>query len=89
MQPQRPPTFKGRTIGIVTLTSLQLLIGGIHIFFGFWLLTANLASFAGLETDFVYSVYTIAFGFAASILTFGIWFGKNWGLFSQSRCCYS
>jgi hypothetical protein len=65
----------------LTLTSLQLLIGGIHLFFGFWLLATNLASSVGLETNFVYSVYTIAFGTTASILTFGIWIGKNWGSF--------
>ncbi len=65
----------------MTLTSLQLLIGGIHVFFGFWLLTANLVSSVGLETNIVYSVYTIAFGFAASILAFGIWLEKNWGSF--------
>ncbi len=38
-----------------------------------------MASSIGLEINVVYSVYTIAFGFAASILAFGIWLGKNWG----------
>ncbi len=78
---QNPPKFKGRTIGIVTLTGLQLLIGFMHVFFGFWLLSTNLTSSIGLESNIVYSVYTVAFGFAASILGLGIWLGKIWGTF--------
>jgi uncharacterized membrane protein (DUF2068 family) len=83
MQRPHPPTFRGRTIGITTLTALQFLIGGVHVFFGFWLLTASvtLTPFSALASNTIYSVYTVAFGFAAAVLAFGIWLQKNWGTY--------
>jgi hypothetical protein len=80
-RPQLPPTFKGRTLGITTLTILQLLIGAVHVFFGFWLLTANTIKvpFSDMESNTIYNVYTVMFGFAAAILASGIWVQKGWG----------
>lgn len=80
-RPQLPPTFKGRTLGITTLTILQLLIGAVHVFFGSWLLTAStsIVPFSVMESSTIYSVYTVMFGFAAAILAYGIWLQKSWG----------
>jgi hypothetical protein len=77
------PTFRGRTIGITVLTALQLLVGVVHVFFGFWLLTASisLVPFSSMESSTIYSVYIVAFGFAATSLAFGIWFQRRWGSF--------
>jgi uncharacterized membrane protein (DUF2068 family) len=60
---------------------LQLLIGVVHVFFGFWLLTASvsLVPFSAMESNTVYSIYTVAFGFAAAFFAWGIWLQKNWG----------
>jgi uncharacterized membrane protein (DUF2068 family) len=70
-------------LGITILSALQLIIGGVHVFFGFWLLTASqsMASLFSLEPSTIYSVYTIAFGFGTSILGYGIWLQRNWGAF--------
>ncbi len=85
MTTQRPniPTIRGRRIGIVTLTALQLLIGAIHVFFGFWLLTGsvNLTPFSEMIANTIYSVYTIVFGFTAALFGYGVWLDRNWGMF--------
>ncbi len=74
------PTFRGRTLGIAAVTALQILIGGIHIFFGFVLLASIQMQVGFLKTPgVVYDIYTITFGFAASIFAFGIWSRKLWG----------
>jgi uncharacterized membrane protein (DUF2068 family) len=81
MQSQHPPTFRGRTLGITTLTVLQLFIGAIHVFFGFWLLTAS-NPFSTASSSTAYSFYTVAFGFLAAIFAFGIWSQKKWGTYA-------
>jgi uncharacterized membrane protein (DUF2068 family) len=45
------------------------------------LLTASqsIAPLFSLEPSKVYGVYTIAFGFGAVILGYGIWLRRNWG----------
>ena len=74
-------TYKGRSIGIVALTTLQFLIGGVHVFFGLWLLDAgSQATFVvSGQSPEVYSVYTLAFGLLVLIFTSGIWLGRRWG----------
>ncbi len=83
MSNQQPPTFRGRSLGITALSALQLLIGGVHVFFGLWLLTASqtAAPSFNLESGSIYSIYTTAFGFGAIILGYGIWLQSNWGAF--------
>ncbi len=74
------PTFKKRVFGIAAVTALQILIGGIHIFFGLLLLASTQTQVGFLETPgVVYDVYTIAFGFATTVFATGIWFYKLWG----------
>ncbi len=76
-----PVTYRGRTLGIVTLAISQLLIGVIHFLSGLWLLTA------GSSTDFVlssqslliYNIYTLIFGLLTLVFTVGIWFVNSWG----------
>ncbi len=36
-----PLEYKGRALGIVALTAAQVLIGFVHVLFGFWLLVAS------------------------------------------------
>ena len=31
--------------------------------------------------DYIYSLYTISFGFLALLFAFGLWIGKDWGWF--------
>lgn len=75
------PTFRGRSLGITTLTVLQLIIGLIHIFFGFWLLASSQAiiDITSQTSNVIYSVYTFIFGLSTTIFAFGIWLQKNWG----------
>jgi hypothetical protein len=71
-----PILVKGRNLGISILTVVQLLIGAIHLLFGFWLLSSE-NSF--LHATIAYDIYTVAFG--ALVLVFGylIWQGKRSG----------
>lgn len=71
------PTIKGRTIGVFTLTVVQFLIGGIHVFFGLWLISATTSIF--LQTTQSYNIYTLTFGLLVILFTYGIWMGKSWG----------
>jgi hypothetical protein len=75
------PTFNGRTFGITAITALQILIGAVHIFLGFLLLTSTstVIQFSEQNPGTIYTVYTIAFGFATTTFALGIWFYKRWG----------
>jgi uncharacterized membrane protein (DUF2068 family) len=75
------PTIRGRTIGILFLTVIQLLVGIIHVFFGFWLMTATAATSLTntQENPQIYNAYTLTFGILVLIFTYGIWQSKNWG----------
>jgi hypothetical protein len=85
MNKSRPPVeYKGRSLGVLLLVAAQLLIGVIHVAFGFWLLTATLASssvgFVGLSSaPIVYSVYTIVFSLATLVLAYLLWLRNRWG----------
>jgi hypothetical protein len=76
-----PITYRGRSLGIVTLTIAQLLIGIIHVFSGLWLLTAgSLADFMiSAQPPLIYSIYTLIFGLLTLVFTVGIWLGTSWG----------
>ncbi len=75
----KPPSdiYKGRSLGIVVLTSAQLAIGGIHIFFGILLLAYE--NFASLPTTVTYDVYTIVFGLLVAVFAVYFWQGKKVG----------
>jgi hypothetical protein len=71
------PTYKGRTIGIVILTTAQLLIGGIHVFAGVLLLAFEDLNF--IQATVAYDIYTIVFGILVAVFGFFIWHGKKVG----------
>ncbi len=71
------PTYKGRSIGIVILTTAQLLIGGIHVFFGVLLLAFENLNF--IQATIAYDVYTVVFGVLVAVFAFLIWHGKKAG----------
>jgi hypothetical protein len=82
-RPVRPPlTYKGRSIGLIAVVAAQLLVGFIHVVFGFWLMSAQITPFAGIITSSspdIYSIYTVVF----AVLTLGfavpLWMEKRWG----------
>ncbi len=84
MNARGPPKvlFRGRRAGLILLVTLQMLIGAIHAFFGCWLLSsapfARIASFI----PYVYSVYTLVFGFLTLVLAMPLWREKSWGWWS-------
>jgi hypothetical protein len=73
---REPITYKGRTFGIMILTSAQILIGVIHTVFGFLLLGSE-NSF--LKATAAYDFYTIAFGLLVLVFAVFIWRGKKIG----------
>jgi hypothetical protein len=70
-------TYKGRSLGIVVLTVVQLFIGAIHVFFGLLLLAFE--NFSFLQTTATYDVYTFVFGLLALVFAVFIWQGKKTG----------
>lgn len=85
MNKAHPPVeYKGRSLGIVFLVGAQLLVGFVHVVFGFWLLIATWTSssvgFIGLSSaPVIYSVYTIVFSFLTLLFTVLLWWEKGWG----------
>ena len=71
-----PIFYKGRSLGILVLTAAQLLVGSIHVFFGFLLLASEVSL---LEATMAYDVYTIAFGLLTFVFGVFIWQGKKSG----------
>ncbi len=64
----------GRSIGIVVLTTLQLLIGAIHIGSGALLLAYG--NFSALPITAAYDIYTLVFGLLVVVFSVLIWQGK-------------
>ena len=76
---KKPPTitYKGRSLGIVILTVVQLIIGAIHVFFGFLLLAFENLSF--IQTTIIYDFYTITFSVLTIVFAVFIWKGNKLG----------
>ncbi|MCW4009093.1 MAG: hypothetical protein NWF05_00525 [Candidatus Bathyarchaeota archaeon] len=76
-----PLNYKGRTLGVLVLVAVQLLIGFVHVGFGFWLLSAQdtLAFLGSPSSTAIYSIYTISFGASTLLFTTGLWLQKSWG----------
>ncbi len=85
MNRTHPPTeYKGRSLGIVYLIAAQVLVGLIHVVFGFWLLCSPRLDASGviLASSFsldIYSNYTIAFGFLVLLFAALLWLQKPAG----------
>jgi hypothetical protein len=71
-----PIGYKGRSIGILTLTVAQLLIGTIHLLVGLALLAVEILNNQG---SLAYDVYTVAFGSLVLVFAAFIWQGKKAG----------
>src|SRR5512135_1175930 len=76
---KKPPaiTYKGRSLGIVILTVAQLIIGGIHVFFGLLLLAYENLLF--IQTSIIYDFYTIIFSVLTIVFAIFIWKRKKLG----------
>jgi hypothetical protein len=76
---KKPPTinYKGRNLGIVILTVAQLIIGAIHVFFGFLLLAFENLLF--IQATTIYALYTIIFSVLTVVFAVFIWNGKKLG----------
>jgi hypothetical protein len=74
---QSVPTYKGRSLGILTLTTAQLLIGAIHIFAG--LLVLAFENFPSIQPTIIYDFYTLIFGLSVMVFAYYIWQGKRIG----------
>ncbi len=86
MNARGPPKvlFRGRSAGLLTLVTFQMLIGAVHAFFGFWLLYSSLAPLTGIASfglD-VYSIYTLIFGLLTLVLALPLWQQKSSGWWS-------
>ena len=73
---REPITYKGRSLGILTLTVAQLLIGALHLAVGVTLLAADLSVGHGIVP---YNVYTIAFAVLVLVFAAFIWQKKKAG----------
>lgn len=61
----------------MALTVAQLLIGGIHVFFGLLLLFSEKLSF--LQATVAYDIYTLVFGLLVLLFAAFVWQGKEAG----------
>jgi hypothetical protein len=85
MSTTHPPLeYKGRILGVVFLVAAQILVGFIHVIFGFWLLTSPLGArevgvFGSLASSDIYNIYTIIFGVLTLVFAFLLWSQKRLG----------
>ena len=70
-KPIKPPTFRGRSIGVTVLTVSQVLIGVIHIFSG--LLLFVFEDFSALPVTAVYDGYTFFYGVSVMVFAVFLW----------------
>jgi hypothetical protein len=73
---REPITYKGRSIGIIVFTSLQLLIGAIHALSGILLIASGESVWQATEA---YNVYTTVFGLLVMVFAVFVWQGKKEG----------
>ena len=73
---REPITYKGRSMGIIVLTSAQLLIGAIHSLIGVVLIASGTSIMQGTEA---YNVYTLVFGLLVMAFAVFIWQGTKAG----------
>src|SRR4030067_1865044 len=79
-----PVEDKGRSLSVVFLITVQVLVGFIHVVFGFWLLTAtwmpsSVGVFGSSSAPDMYSFYAIVFGFLTLLFAVLLWFQKRGG----------
>ncbi len=67
-----PISFKGKYVGILVLTILQLLNGAIHAIIGGAFLVLNIGVME-------YNLYTLVYGVLNLVFLYGLWTGKKTG----------
>lgn len=67
-----PISFKGKYVGILVLTILQLLNGAIHTIIGGAFLVLNIGVIE-------YNLYTLVYGVLNLVFLYGLWTGKKTG----------
>ena len=67
-----PVSFKGKYVGILVITILQLLNGAIHTIIGGAFLVLNIGVME-------YNVYTLFYGALNLVFLYGLWTGKKSG----------
>jgi hypothetical protein len=70
-------SYKGRTLGLLAFVTSQLIIGLIHVGFGFLLLASRASELLLLSNNTIYSVYTVLFGLLTFVFTFGLWLSRR------------
>jgi hypothetical protein len=81
----KPPTFRGKSLGITTLTVAQLLIGVIHIFSG--ALLFGFENFSALPATAAYDMYTLMYGLLILVFAIFFWQGKKAGWIGTALVC--
>jgi hypothetical protein len=85
MNATHPPVeYRGRSLGVVFLIAAQLLVGFVHVIFGFWLLTSPRAApvvgiIGSIAASDIYSIYTIIFSVLTLLFAVLLWSQKRWG----------
>ena len=74
-RPDNYHTLKGRLFGIFILVSVLLVVGIIHIFFGFAMLLDAIAIIPSL----IYCIYTLAYGCLTLLFAYMLWVGRSLG----------
>ena len=72
-------SVRGRFLGIAVLAVVQFIVGIIHVFFGFALLSGSFSVASYSLMPMVYTVYTLVYGLLTLFFTYLIWAGKRSG----------
>lgn len=67
-----PVSFKGKYVGILVLTILQLLNGAIHAIIGATFIVLSIGAIS-------YNIYTFFYGIINLLFLYGLWTGKKSG----------
>ena len=71
-------TFKGGYLGILFLVIVQVILGFIHVMFGFILLS-GFNSFSSSMISTVYTIYTLVYGTLSLVFAYLLWMNKRIG----------
>lgn len=78
-KPTKNVTIRGQFLGVIVLVVIQFIVGIIHIFFGFAMLSGNFSVASYSMTPLIYSFYTLAYGCLTFFFTYLFWIGKRFG----------
>ena len=72
-------TFRERFLGITVLVVVQLIVGILHVIFGFTLLSGGFSVVSYSMIPMMYTFYTLSYGLLTLFFTYLIWLGKRSG----------